>query len=72
MSSAIHLVTVATFTWNAASKLSTTEGCIDSAFGGNAFARLKQYLAVVTSYDKLMRNSESMVVMVCGYLWLPM
>ena len=38
----------------------------------NAFARLKQYRAVATRYDKLKRNFESMVAMACGYLWLPM
>ena len=38
----------------------------------NAFARLKQYRAVATRYDKLKRNYESMVAMACGYLWLPM
>jgi len=38
----------------------------------NAFARIKQYRAVATRYDKLKRNSESMVAMACGYLWLPM
>ena len=36
----------------------------------NAFARLKQYRAVATRYDKLKRNYESMVAMACGYLWL--
>lgn len=38
----------------------------------NAFARLKQYRAVATRYDKLKRNYESMIAMACGYLWLPM
>ena len=38
----------------------------------NAFARLKQYRAVATRYDKLKRNFESMVAIACGYLWLPM
>lgn len=38
----------------------------------NAFARLKQYRAIATRYDKLKRNYESMVAMACGYLWLPM
>ncbi len=32
----------------------------------NAFARLKQYRAVATRYDKLKRNYESMVAMACG------
>jgi len=38
----------------------------------NAFARIKQYRAVATRYDKLKRKSKSMVAMACGYLWLPM
>ena len=38
----------------------------------NAFARLKQYRAVATRYDKLKRTYKSMVAMACGYLWLPM
>ncbi len=38
----------------------------------NAFARLKQYQAIATRYDKLKRNYESMVAIACGYLWLPM
>lgn len=38
----------------------------------NAFARLKQYRAVVFRYDKLKRNYESMVAMACWSLWLPM
>ena len=37
----------------------------------NAFARLKQYWAIATRYDKLKRNYESMVAMarvdICGY-----
>jgi transposase len=37
-----------------------------------AFARLKQYRALATRYDKLKRNYESMVAMTCGILWLPM
>lgn len=31
----------ATFTWNAAGKLSTTGGCIDSAFGGKRLCKAK-------------------------------
>ncbi len=31
----------------------------------NAFARLKQYRAVATRYDKLKRNYESIVAMAC-------
>lgn len=38
----------------------------------NVFARLKQYRAIATRYDKLKRNYESMVAIACGYLWLPM
>jgi DNA-binding protein HU-beta len=38
----------------------------------NAFARLKQYRAIATRYDKLKRNYESMVAIACAYLWLPM
>jgi transposase len=38
----------------------------------NAFARLNQYRALPTRYDKLKRNFESMVAMARGYLWLPM
>jgi len=38
----------------------------------NAFARLKQYRAIATRFDKLKRNYESMVAMACGFLWLPM
>jgi hypothetical protein len=34
----------------------------------NAFARLKQYRAIATRYDKLKRNYESMVAIACGYL----
>lgn len=38
----------------------------------NAIARLKQYRAIATRYDKLKRDFESMVAMACGYLWLPL
>jgi transposase len=38
----------------------------------NTIARLKQYRAIATRYDKLKRNFESMVAIACGYLWLPM
>jgi transposase len=37
----------------------------------NAFARLKQYRAIATRYDKLKRNYESRVAIACRYLWLP-
>jgi transposase len=38
----------------------------------NAFARLKQFRALATRYDKLKRIYESTVAMACGFLWLPM
>jgi transposase len=38
----------------------------------NAIARLKQFRALATRYDKLKRNYDSMVAMACGLLWLPM
>ncbi len=38
----------------------------------NAFARLKQYRAVASRFDKLKRNYESVVAMACAFLWLPM
>jgi transposase len=38
----------------------------------NAFARLKQYRALATRFDKLKRNYESVVAMACALLWLPM
>jgi transposase len=38
----------------------------------NVFARLKQYRAVASRYDKLKRNYESVVAMACTLLWLPM
>lgn len=38
----------------------------------NVFARLKQYRAIATRYDKLKRNYASMLAMACSYLWLPM
>lgn len=38
----------------------------------NAFARLKQYRALATRFDKLKRNYESVVAMACAFLWLPM
>lgn len=38
----------------------------------NAFARLKQYRAVSSRFDKLKRNYESVVAMACVFLWLPM
>lgn len=37
----------------------------------NAFAKLKQFRALATRYDKLKRNYDSMVAMACGLLWLP-
>ncbi len=38
----------------------------------NAFARLKQYRAVASRFDKLKRNYESVVAMACALLWLTM
>ena len=38
----------------------------------NAFARLKQFRAIATRYDKLKRNYESVVAMACAFIWLPM
>lgn len=38
----------------------------------NAFARLKQYRAVASRFDKLKRNYESVVAMACVIIWLPM
>jgi len=38
----------------------------------NAFARLKQYRAVATRFDKLKRNDQGVVAMACAIMWLPM
>ena len=38
----------------------------------NAFARLKQFRAVATRYDKPGRNYESVVALAYAFLWLPM
>jgi transposase len=38
----------------------------------NAFARPKHYRAVATRYDKLARNYESILLLACAFLWLPM
>ena len=38
----------------------------------NVFARLKQFRAIATRYDKLKRNYASMLAMACSYIWLPM
>ena len=38
----------------------------------NAFARLKHYRAVASRFDKLKRNYESVVIMACAFIWLPM
>jgi transposase len=38
----------------------------------NIFARLKQFRAIATRYDKLKRNYASMLAMACSYIWLPM
>ena len=34
----------------------------------NAFARLKQFRAIVIRYDKLNRNFKAMLSFVCGFL----
>ena len=38
----------------------------------NIFARIKHFRAVATRYDKLKRNYEAVVALICSYLWLPM
>ena len=38
----------------------------------NAFARLKQFRAIATRYEKLKVNFQSMVAMAGAFLWLPM
>ena len=38
----------------------------------NIFARLKNYRAIATKYDKLKRNYASMVALACAFIWLPM
>lgn len=38
----------------------------------NIFARLKQFRAIATRYDKLKRNYASMLAIACSYIWLPM
>ncbi|MEQ4694586.1 transposase, partial [Providencia manganoxydans] len=38
----------------------------------NAFLKLKKYRAVVTRYDKLARNYESVVALAFSIMWLPM
>jgi transposase len=38
----------------------------------NVFARLKQYRGIATRYDKLKRNYESTLALVCSMIWLPM
>lgn len=38
----------------------------------NMFARLKNFRAIATRYDKLKRNFASMIAMACSYIWLPM
>ena len=35
-------------------------------------ASYELYRAIVTRYDKLKRNDESMLALACGFLWLPM
>ena len=38
----------------------------------NAFARLKQFRAVATRYDKLKRNYRGMLQLACALIWLPL
>ena len=38
----------------------------------NAFARLKQYRAIATRYDKLLKNYMSNLALGCCMMWLPM
>lgn len=38
----------------------------------NTFARLKNFRAIATRYDKLRRNYKSMLALACSYVWLPM
>ena len=38
----------------------------------NVFAKLKNFRAIATRYDKLKRNFEGAVALVCAFLWLPM
>ena len=35
----------------------------------NAFARLKQFRAIATRFDKLARNYQSMVYIACMFIW---
>ncbi|MEC7119085.1 MAG: IS5/IS1182 family transposase, partial [Moraxellaceae bacterium] len=35
-------------------------------------ARLKQFRAIATRYDKLKRNFVSLVALACAFIWLPM
>ncbi len=38
----------------------------------NIFAKLKNYRAIATRYDKLKRNYASMLALACAFIWLPM
>jgi len=38
----------------------------------NLFARIKHFRGIATRFDKLKRNYESVVALVCAFLWLPM
>ena len=38
----------------------------------NIFAKLKNFRAIATRYDKLKRNFEGSVALACAFLWLPM
>ena len=38
----------------------------------HSFARLKQFRALATRFDKLKRNYQSVVAIACAFLWRPM
>ena len=38
----------------------------------NLFARIKHFRGIAARFDKLKRNYESAVALVCAFLWLPM
>jgi len=38
----------------------------------NTFARLKQFRAIATRYDKLKQNYENSVALACTFIWLPL
>ena len=37
----------------------------------NTFARLKHFRGIATSYDKLKRNFQGMLLLACSFIWLP-